>query len=106
MFLSCTGVRGGRVLDNMAVEAPIKHALIAASHRIVLLASELKFPGSGPPRLCTLDEVDVLITTPGTPEEEIAPAPRSRRKGHRRMKLVHSRWRRVPHPLRLAGPHP
>jgi DeoR/GlpR family transcriptional regulator of sugar metabolism len=72
MFLSCTGVRGGRVLDNMAVEAPIKHALIAASHRIVLLASEVKFPGSGALRLCTLDEVDVLITTPGTPEEEIA----------------------------------
>ena len=56
----------------MAVEAPIKHAMIAASHRIVLLASELKFPGSGALRLCTLDEVDVLITTPGTPEEEIA----------------------------------
>jgi DeoR/GlpR family transcriptional regulator of sugar metabolism len=72
MFLSCTGVRGGRVLDNMAVEAPIKHALIAASQRIVLLASELKFPGSGALRLCSLDEVDVLITTPGTPEDEIA----------------------------------
>ena len=72
MFLSCTGVRGGRVLDNMAVEAPIKQAMIAASQRIVLLASELKFPGSGALRLCSLDEVDVLITTPGTPEEEIS----------------------------------
>jgi DeoR/GlpR family transcriptional regulator of sugar metabolism len=72
MFLSCTGVRGGRVLDNMAVEAPIKHAMIAASQRIVLLASELKFPGSGALRLCSLDEVDVLITTPGTPEEEFS----------------------------------
>ncbi len=47
--------------------------MIAASHRIVLLASELKFPGSGGAlRLCSLDEVDVLITTPGTPEEEIS----------------------------------
>lgn len=72
MFLSCTGVRGGRVVDNMAVEAPIKQALIAASQRIVLLASEVKFPGSGALRLCTLDEVDVLITTSGTPEDEIA----------------------------------
>ena len=51
---------------------PIKHAMIAASHRIVLLASEVKFPGSGALRLCSLDEVDVLITTPGTPEEEIS----------------------------------
>jgi DeoR/GlpR family transcriptional regulator of sugar metabolism len=71
MFLSCTGVRGGRVLDNMAVEAPIKHALIGASQRIVLLASELKFPGSGALRLCSLDDVDVLITTPGTPEDVV-----------------------------------
>lgn len=72
MFLSCTGVRGGRVLDNMAVEAPIKQALIAASHHIVLLASEIKFPGSGALRLCSLGDVDVLITTPGTPEDNIA----------------------------------
>jgi DeoR/GlpR family transcriptional regulator of sugar metabolism len=80
MFLSCTGVRGGRVLDNMAVEAPIKQALIAASHQIVLLASEIKFPGSGALRLCALDEVDVLITTPGTPEDEITARRESGRK--------------------------
>ena len=105
MFLSCTGVRGGRVLDNMAVEAPIKHALIAASHRIVLLASELKFPGSGALRLCSLDEVDVLITTPGTPEEEIS----QRREAAERSsshEARDSRWRRIPHPLRLAGVDP
>jgi DeoR/GlpR family transcriptional regulator of sugar metabolism len=71
MFLSCTGVRAGKVLDNMAVEAPIKQALIAASERIVLLASEIKFPGSGALRLCSLTEVDVLITTSGTPEAEL-----------------------------------
>lgn len=72
MFLSCTGVRGRRVVDNMAVEAPIKQALIAASERLVLLASEIKFPGTGAMKLCTLDEVDVVITTSGTPEEELA----------------------------------
>jgi len=72
MFLSCTGVRGRRVVDNMAIEAPIKQALIAASERLVLLASEIKFPGTGAMKLCTLDEVDVLITTSGTPEEELA----------------------------------
>ncbi|WZH38222.1 MAG: DeoR/GlpR family DNA-binding transcription regulator [Microbacterium enclense] len=72
MFLSCTGVRGRRVVDNMAIEAPIKQALIAASERLVLLASEIKFPGTGAMKLCTLDEVDVVITTSGTPEEELA----------------------------------
>ena len=71
MFLSCTGVRGGRVVDNMAVEAPIKQSLIAASERVVLLASERKFPGTGGMRLCTLNDVDVLITTTGTSEEEL-----------------------------------
>jgi DeoR/GlpR family transcriptional regulator of sugar metabolism len=71
MFVSCTGVRGGRVVDNMAVEVPIKRALIAASEQIVLLASERKFPGNGAMRLCSLDEVDVLITTSGTPEQEL-----------------------------------
>lgn len=65
LFLSCTGVRGGRVVDNMAVEAPIKQALIAASQRVVLLASELKFPGTGAMRLCDLDQIDVLVTTTG-----------------------------------------
>ncbi len=71
MFLSCTGVRGGHVVDNMAVEAPIKQSLIAASERVVLLASERKFPGSGAMRLCTLNDIDVLITTTGTSEEEL-----------------------------------
>ena len=48
LFLSCTGVRpSGHVVDNMAVEAPIKQAMIAAADRIVLLATEAKFPGTG-----------------------------------------------------------
>ncbi len=73
-FLSCTGVRRGHVVDNMAVEVPIKQALIAASQRVVLLASELKFPGTGAMRLCELDQLDTLVTTAGTPEAELAAA--------------------------------
>jgi DeoR/GlpR family transcriptional regulator of sugar metabolism len=66
VFLSCTGVRPtGHVVDNMAVEAPIKKSMIASADRVVLLASEAKFPGTGALRLCTLAEVDCLITTPG-----------------------------------------
>jgi DeoR/GlpR family transcriptional regulator of sugar metabolism len=49
----------------MAVEAPIKKSMIASADRVVLLASEAKFPGTGALRLCTLAEVDCLITTPG-----------------------------------------
>ena len=73
VFLSCTGVRAnGHVVDNMAVEAPIKQAMIAASDRIVLLASEAKFPGTGALRLCSLTDVDALVTTTGAPDETLA----------------------------------
>lgn len=66
LFLSCTGVRpSGNVVDNMAVEAPIKEAMIASADRIVLLATETKFPGTGALRLCTLSDVDTVVTTAG-----------------------------------------
>lgn len=66
LMLSCTGVRSnGHVVDDMAVEAPIKQAMIEAADRVVLLASEAKFPGSGSLRLCALSDIDVLITTGG-----------------------------------------
>ncbi|MFJ8894587.1 DeoR/GlpR family DNA-binding transcription regulator [Leifsonia sp. NPDC102414] len=72
LFLSCTGVRAnGHVVDNMAVEAPIKQGMIASSDRVVLLASEAKFPGSGALRLCSVADVDVLITTENAPEETL-----------------------------------
>jgi DeoR/GlpR family transcriptional regulator of sugar metabolism len=68
-FLTCTGVRpDGRVVDNMAVEAPVKQALIAAAGRIVLLATEAKFPGTGAMRICDLSDVDTVITTSGADE--------------------------------------
>ena len=73
LFLSCTGVRAsGHVVDNMAVEAPIKQSMIAAAVKVVLLADKNKFPGSGALRLCSLTDVDVLITTEGAPEETLA----------------------------------
>jgi DeoR/GlpR family transcriptional regulator of sugar metabolism len=69
LFLSCTGVRPiGHVVDNMAVEAPIKRAMIAAAARTVLLATEKKFPGTGALRLCSLADIDTLVTTEGAPQ--------------------------------------
>ena len=66
LFLSCTGVRpSGHVVDNMAVEAPIKQAMIAAADRVVLVATEAKFPGTGALRLCSVSDVDCLVTTAG-----------------------------------------
>ena len=66
LFLSCTGVRGsGHVVDNMAVEAPIKQAMIEVADSVVLVAPETKFPGTGTLRLCSLSDIDVLVTTAG-----------------------------------------
>ncbi|MBG6093963.1 DeoR/GlpR family DNA-binding transcription regulator [Actinomadura viridis] len=66
VFLSCTGVRpNGHVVDDMEVEAPIKQAMIESAGRVVLVASEAKFPGTGSLRLCSLADVDTLITTAG-----------------------------------------
>lgn len=73
VFLTCTGVRAnGHVVDNMAIEAPIKESMIGAADKVVLLASEAKFPGTGALRLCSLSDVDVLVTTGGAPPETTA----------------------------------
>lgn len=69
-FLSCTGVRSnGHVLDDMAVEVPIKQAMIQAAAHTVLVAPETKFPGQGSLRISTLDSIDTLVTTAGAPQE-------------------------------------
>jgi DeoR/GlpR family transcriptional regulator of sugar metabolism len=64
VFLSCTGVRAnGHVIDDMAVEAPIKQAMLEGADRSVLVASGNKFPGTGSLRLCALADIETLITT-------------------------------------------
>jgi DeoR/GlpR family transcriptional regulator of sugar metabolism len=73
MFLSCTGVRpNGHVVDDMAVEAPIKQAMMDAAGQVVLLAHEAKVPGTGSLRLCSLSDVDTLITTGGVDPSIVA----------------------------------
>lgn len=72
LFLSCTGVRpSGHVMENMAVEAPIKQSMIEAADRVVLLATAAKFPGTGALRLCSLSDVDTLVTTIGANEQTL-----------------------------------
>ncbi len=72
LFLSCTGVRSsGHIVDDMAVEAPIKQMMIDASEKTVLMASARKFPGAGPLRLCSIESVDVVVTTAGANEQTL-----------------------------------
>ncbi|XVQ08324.1 DeoR/GlpR family DNA-binding transcription regulator [Spirillospora sp. CA-255316] len=66
VFLSCTGVRpNGHVVDDMEVETLNKQAMIEAADRVVLVASETKFPGTGSLRVCSLERIDTLVTTSG-----------------------------------------
>lgn len=68
MFLSCTGVRpSGHVVDNMAVEAPLKQSMIEAADHVVLLAPASKFPGTGALRLCSLADVDTVVASSTAP---------------------------------------
>jgi DeoR/GlpR family transcriptional regulator of sugar metabolism len=71
-FLSCTGVRpDGSVVDDISQEAALKRAMVRCANRVVLAAPAGKFPGSGSLRICRLDDVDDLITTPGADEASL-----------------------------------
>ncbi|MFV0307585.1 MAG: DeoR/GlpR family DNA-binding transcription regulator [Desertimonas sp.] len=76
-FLGASGVRAnGTVLDNTAVEVPIKRALLDAADRSVLVADGHKFPGTGALRVCEIDAFDTLITDDGADAPAIAEAER------------------------------
>ena len=56
---------------DLALDEGETLALIGASARTALLAHERKFPGTGAVRICTLEDVDTLITTEGNTSEEL-----------------------------------
>jgi DeoR/GlpR family transcriptional regulator of sugar metabolism len=65
VFLGTSGVSAaGEVLDTTSVEVPTKRGLIESGERVVLLADHTKFPGQGSLRVCRLDVVSTLVTTP------------------------------------------
>jgi len=64
-FLGTSGVRDdGSVLDSTSIEVPIKHAILDASERRVLVADDDKFPGSGLLAVCGPERIDTLVTSP------------------------------------------
>ena len=65
-FMGTSGVRpDGTVLDSTGTEVPIKHAIRSASERTCLVATSDKFPGSGLLPVCTLADLDTVVTTAG-----------------------------------------
>jgi DeoR family transcriptional regulator, aga operon transcriptional repressor len=58
------------VTNTNAVEVPLKRAMIRAGHRVVALADSSKFDRVALMRVCSLDELDLLITVEGVDELE------------------------------------
>lgn len=66
LFLATSGVRpDGSVMDDTAVEVPLKRAMLRATDQVVLIADKGKFPGHGMARVCGPDKVQVLVTNDG-----------------------------------------
>ena len=64
LFLGASGVRpDGQVLDTTLVEVPVKRAMIAAAEqRWCCSPTGASSPGTGLPRVCGAEEVDVIVT--------------------------------------------
>lgn len=63
-FIGTSGIsRDGTVLDTTIVEVPVKRAIIDSAARIVLVADETKFPGTGLLSVCGPEAIDTLIAT-------------------------------------------
>jgi DeoR/GlpR family transcriptional regulator of sugar metabolism len=58
------------VTNTNAIEVPLKRAMIRAGHRVVALADSSKFDRVALMRVCSLDELDLLITVEGVDELE------------------------------------
>lgn len=72
VFVGCNGVSiDGGVTNVNLPEAAVKRAMIAAAARCVVLADSTKLGVRALAPVCTLDEVDVLVTDEGAEPSEI-----------------------------------
>jgi DeoR family fructose operon transcriptional repressor len=72
-FMGTNGISLGHGLSTPdASEAAAKKAMIASAHRVVVLADSSKFGVETTVRFAALDDVDVVITDSGAPENEVA----------------------------------
>ena len=63
-FLGTSGIQpDGRVMDSTGIEVPVKRAILTSSPRIVLVADETKFPGTGILSVCRPSAINTLITS-------------------------------------------
>lgn len=64
VFLSAAAVRpDGSVADDMLIETTQKKAMINSGQSVILLTPPTKFSASAAFRICTLDDIDIVVTT-------------------------------------------
>lgn len=72
-FMGTNGISLGHGLSTPdSSEAAAKRAMIASAHRVVVLADSSKFGEETTIRFADLDDVDVIVTDSGAPEEDVA----------------------------------
>ncbi len=70
-FLGADAIHADGTVSNVTLEeAMIKQAMIGAAERVVLLADSSKFEKAGFARVCSLRELDTIITDCGIPREK------------------------------------
>jgi DeoR family transcriptional regulator of aga operon len=63
VFLGCNGIHPGAGITNINLpEANVKRAMIEASQRCIVMADSSKIGTRTLARVCTIDQVDVLVT--------------------------------------------
>ncbi|WP_449279571.1 DeoR/GlpR family DNA-binding transcription regulator [Leucobacter sp. GX0328] len=63
-FVGTSGIApDGTVLDTTVVEVPAKRAIIASAARVVLVADETKFPGTGLLSVCEPGSIHTLVAS-------------------------------------------
>jgi len=69
-FLGADAIHNnGRVSNVNIQEVPIKRAMIRACDKVILLADSTKFLNRGFVQVCSLNDIDILITDKGISEE-------------------------------------
>lgn len=72
VFLGCNGVHPAAGVTNVNLpEAEIKRAMIAASQRCVVLADSSKFGTRALAPVCSIDEIDVVVTDSNADEDDL-----------------------------------
>ncbi len=70
-FLGADAIHADGTVSNVSIEeAMIKQAMIGAAERVVLLADSSKFEKAGFARVCSLSQLDTIITDSGIPKDK------------------------------------